>query len=155
MQARSLRTESAFGTIDNSWHAAHRHGQVDFVSSFKPVPSIERHTKVDSFTLYFAAFFTIDGQPMVEGTKVKFIGGRPVPRCRVSSGIGKSPEAAKSRAQLRGKNDKNFFKLFPCVPQYLEERGGPGIFLLHQAAGAAESCPRRERGPPGSTTHLQ
>ncbi|KAJ7769524.1 hypothetical protein B0H16DRAFT_1715970 [Mycena metata] len=89
---------------------------VDFVSSFKPVSSIERRTKVDSFTLYLAAFFTIDGQPMVEGTKVKvirendiipaevwFIGGRPVPRRRVSSGAGKSPEAKTNTSSLTKK----------------------------------------------------
>ncbi|KAJ7733945.1 hypothetical protein B0H16DRAFT_1467832 [Mycena metata] len=77
-------------------------------SSFKPVSSVKRRTKVDSFNLCFDTFSNIDGQLMVEDTEVKvicendtipaavwFVGGCPVPRRRVSSGVGKSPEAAK------------------------------------------------------------
>ncbi|KAJ6584357.1 S-adenosyl-L-methionine-dependent methyltransferase [Mycena capillaripes] len=78
--------------------------QLDFISSFKLVSTVERRTKVNSFILYFDTFFTVDGQPVPEGTEVKVIrendavlaevwpvGGRAAPQRRAS---GKRPEAA-------------------------------------------------------------
>ncbi|KAJ6453197.1 protein arginine N-methyltransferase [Mycena vitilis] len=71
--------------------------QLDFVSSFKLVSTVERRTKVNSFILYFDTFFTVDGQPTPEGTEVKVIrendavladvwpvGGRPAVQRRAS-----------------------------------------------------------------------
>ncbi|KAF8194371.1 arginine N-methyltransferase 3 [Mycena galopus ATCC 62051] len=77
--------------------------QLDFVSSFKLVATVERRTKVNSFILYFDTFFTADGHPVPEGTEVKVIresdpvvaevwpvGNRPAPQRRASSGVGES-----------------------------------------------------------------
>ncbi|KAJ7618910.1 protein arginine N-methyltransferase [Mycena polygramma] len=71
--------------------------QLDFVSSFKLVSTVERRTKVNSFILYFDTFFTVDGEPTPEGTEVKVIrendavladvwpvGGRPAVQRRAS-----------------------------------------------------------------------
>ncbi|KAJ7046428.1 protein arginine N-methyltransferase [Mycena alexandri] len=106
--------------------------QLDFVSSFKLVSTVERRTKVNSFILYFDTFFTVDGQPTAEGTEAKVIrendavlaevwpvGGRPAPQRRVSSGVAKSPEAAKVTS-------------FSTGPQSIPTHWKQTLFLLRE-----------------------
>ncbi|KAJ7258773.1 arginine N-methyltransferase 3 [Mycena haematopus] len=106
--------------------------QLDFVSSFKLVSTVERRTKVNSFILYFDTFFTADGQPVPEGTEVKVIregdlvvaevwpvGGRPAPQRRTSSSVGKLPEAPKIMS-------------FSTGPQSIPTHWKQTLFLLRE-----------------------
>ncbi|KAJ7712993.1 protein arginine N-methyltransferase [Mycena metata] len=106
--------------------------QLDFVSSFKLVSTVERRTKVNSFILYFDTFFTVDGKPTAEGTEVKVIrtndavlaevwpvGGRPAPQRRVSSDVAKSPQTAEVTS-------------FSTGPQSIPTHWKQTLFLLRE-----------------------
>ncbi|KAJ7166306.1 protein arginine N-methyltransferase [Mycena crocata] len=106
--------------------------QLDFVSSFKLVSTVERRTKVNSFILYFDTFFTVHGRPVPEGTEVKMIrendvvlaevwpvGGRPAPQRRVSSGVSKQPETDKITS-------------FSTGPQSIPTHWKQTLFLLRE-----------------------
>ncbi|KAJ7465038.1 protein arginine N-methyltransferase [Mycena latifolia] len=106
--------------------------QLDFVSSFKLVATVERRTKVNAFILYFDTFFTVHGQPVPDGTAVSVIregdpvlaevwpvGGRPAPQRRVSSGVAKQPEATKITS-------------FSTGPQSIPTHWKQTLFLLRE-----------------------
>ncbi|KAJ6455461.1 protein arginine N-methyltransferase [Mycena sanguinolenta] len=106
--------------------------QLDFVSSFKLVSTVERRTKVNSFILYFDTFFTANGRPVPEGTEVKVIregdpvvaevwpvGGRPAPQRRTSSSFGKQLEAPKITS-------------FSTGPQSIPTHWKQTLFLLRE-----------------------
>jgi len=104
--------------------------QLDFVSSFKLVSTVERRTKVNSFILYFDTFFTVDGKPVPDGTEVKVIrendavlaevwpvGGRPAPQRRVTSG---------------GKLETPKITSFSTGPQSIPTHWKQTLFLLRE-----------------------
>ncbi|KAF7365651.1 Protein arginine N-methyltransferase 3 [Mycena venus] len=107
--------------------------QLDFVSPFKLVSTVERRTKVNAFILYFDTFFAADGRPVPEGTEVKIVregdpvlaevwpvGGRPAPQRRVSSGHGK------------GSGEGPKITSFSTSPQSIPTHWKQTLFLLRE-----------------------